>query len=124
MSKFMLNDEDAINDVNPFVTHDFSLPGGVRQTGGYDSFSKPSPIDGIVGADESVYCNYALCETAKGPSTTFTSIHPRRNIDSGFTCKPPDRVKVGVSQEPRIPYIGIVIAVSSIALVLLYSKRL
>ena len=125
MSKFMLKDEDAINDVNPFVSRDFSLPGGVRQTGGYDSFSKPSPVDGIVGADESVYCNYALCETAKGPSTTFTEIHPRRNIDPGFTCKPPPkRVKVGVSQEPRIPYVGIAIVVSSIALVLLYSKRL
>ena len=30
MSKIMLNDEDAINDVNPFVKHDFSLPGSVR----------------------------------------------------------------------------------------------
>ena len=124
MSKFMLKDEDAINDVNPFVSRDFSLPGGVRQTGGYDSFSKPSPVDGIVGADESVYCNYALCETAKGPSTTFAQIHPRMNIDPGFTCKPPKRVKVGVSQEPRVPYVGIAIVVSSIALVLLYSKRL
>jgi len=125
MSKFMLKDEDAINDVNPFVTRDFSLPGGVRQTGGYDSFSKPTPVDGIVGADESVYCDYALCETAKGPSTTFTEIHPRRNIDPGFTCKPPPKsVKVGVSQEQRVPYGGIAIIVASIALVLLYSKRL
>ena len=125
MSKFMLKDEDAINDVNPFVTRDFSLPGGVRQTGGYDSFSKPTPVDGIVGADESVYCDYALCEMAKAPSTTFTEIHPRRNIDPGFTCKPPPkRVKVGVSQEQRVPYGGIAIIVASIALVLLYSKRL
>jgi hypothetical protein len=30
MSKFMLNDEDAINDVNPHVTQDFSPPGSVR----------------------------------------------------------------------------------------------
>ncbi len=36
----MLDDEDAINDVNPFVTHDFSLPGSVRQTGDFASFLK------------------------------------------------------------------------------------
>ncbi len=27
MSKFMLDDDDAINDVNPFVEHDFSFQG-------------------------------------------------------------------------------------------------
>jgi hypothetical protein len=40
MSKYMLNDEDAINDVNPFVSHDFSLPGGVRQTGNFEDFTE------------------------------------------------------------------------------------
>jgi hypothetical protein len=38
MSEYMLNDDDAINDVNPFVTHDFSLPGGVRETGDFADF--------------------------------------------------------------------------------------
>ena len=36
----MLNDEDAINDVNPFVSRDFSLPGGVRQTGDFEDFTE------------------------------------------------------------------------------------
>ena len=36
----MLNDEDAINDVNPFVQRDFSLPGGVRQTGNFEDFQE------------------------------------------------------------------------------------
>jgi hypothetical protein len=40
MSSYMLNDEDAINDVNPFVTHDFSLPGGVRQMNEFENFSE------------------------------------------------------------------------------------
>jgi len=40
MSEFMLNDEDAINDVNPFVQRDFSLPGGVRQTGNFEDFQE------------------------------------------------------------------------------------
>ena len=46
MSKIMLNDEDAINDVNPFVKHDFSLPGSVRQTGGFDNFTKTPAGEG------------------------------------------------------------------------------
>jgi len=36
----MLTDEEAIDKVNPFVTHDFSLPGSVRQSGGYDDFTE------------------------------------------------------------------------------------
>jgi hypothetical protein len=36
----MLDDEYAIDDVNPFVQHDFSLPGGVRQTGDFMIFRK------------------------------------------------------------------------------------
>ena len=39
MSEHMLCDEDAINDVNPFVSRDFSLPGGVGQTGDFADFS-------------------------------------------------------------------------------------
>ena len=34
----MLNDQAAIDDINPFVQHDFSLPGGVRQTGNFEDF--------------------------------------------------------------------------------------
>ena len=47
----MLNDEDAINDVNPFVTHDFSLPGGVRQTGDFEDFSEMRNEPGIPEQD-------------------------------------------------------------------------
>ena len=123
MSKFMLNDEDAINDVNPFVKHDFSLPGSVRQTGGFDNFSKTPTGEGIVGADESVYCSYALCETAEKPSTVFTNIHPRRNIDTGFTCGPDEKIKVGIAKEERIPYFGIFLITLFIALVVSIVRR-
>jgi len=47
MSKHMLNDEDAINDVNPFVTYDFSLPGGVRQTGNFSDFVEVEKTGGL-----------------------------------------------------------------------------
>ena len=58
----MLNDEDAINDVNPFVTHDFSLPGGMRQTGEFENFSERDmptiigPIQNKIGQLIPRYC--------------------------------------------------------------------
>lgn len=123
MSKFMLNDQDAINDVNPFVKHDFSLPGSVRQTGDFDNFSKSPTGEGIIGADESVYCSYALCETAEKPTNVFKDIHPRRNIDTGFNCKEDDKVKVGVAKEEQIPYFGIFLVTIFIALVVSIVRR-
>lgn len=123
MSKFMLNDQDAINDVNPFVKHDFSLPGSVRQTGDFDNFSKSPTGEGIIGADESVYCSYALCETAEKPTNVFKDIHPRRNIDTGFNCKEDDKVKVGVAKEEQIPYFGIFLMTIFIALVVSIVRR-
>ena len=123
MSKFMLNDQDAINDVNPFVKHEFSLPGSVRQTGDFDNFSKSPTGEGIIGADESVYCSYALCETAEKPTNVFKNIHPRRNIDTGFNCDEDEKVKVGVAKEERIPYFGVFLMAIFIALVVSIVRR-
>jgi len=123
MSKFMLNDEDAINDVNPFVKHDFSLPGSIGQTGDFDNFSKTPTGEGIVGADESVYCSYALCETADKPTTTFTAIHPKRNIDTGFTCNSDQKIKIGVAKGEQIPYFGVFLITIFIALVVSIARR-
>ena len=88
MSSYMLNDEDAINDVNPFVTHDFSLPGGMRQTGEFENFSelkktvcKPVSVD-----DRSVFCDFGLCNDQLKPVVRDIIIQPKRNIDTGFTC--------------------------------------
>ena len=47
MSEFMLNDEAAIDDINPFVQHDFSLPGGVRQTGNFEDFQEVPGKQGV-----------------------------------------------------------------------------
>ena len=45
MSKYMLSDENTINEINPFVVSDFSLPGG---------WSEPQPyVDDII--DSKVY---------------------------------------------------------------------
>ena len=64
MSNFMLSDEDSINDVNPFVTRDFSLPGGVRQTGDFADFTGIRSEKGIPEPERSVYCDYGLCKEA------------------------------------------------------------
>ena len=120
----MLSDEDAINDVNPFVTQDFSLPGSVRQSGGFDNFSNVSASSGIVDGGESVYCSLASCETQTKPTNAFGTIHPRRNIDTGFVCSTPEKMKVGVAKNStQIPYFGIILIALFITLVLSYARR-
>ncbi len=123
MSVHMLNDEDAINDVNPFITHDFSLPGGMRQTGGFDDFQEVTSSTGIPAAGKSVFCETGLCSKEKEPHRLERGVHPRRNIDVGFTCgEKKEMVKVGVSNR-SIPWGWVLIAVLVIVLALLYARR-
>lgn len=122
MSTFMLNDAAAIDDINPFVLHDFSLPGGVRQTGDFQDFQEIPPSKGIPEPTKSVFCDLALCEDEKTPCTLDKTIHPRRNIDYGLSCgKPKNKVKIGVSNR-KIPWRWILIALI-IVLVLLILRR-
>jgi|TARA_B110000483_G_C17754714_1_gene373729 hypothetical protein len=123
MSKFMLNDEDAINDVNPFVKHDFSLPGSVRQSGGFDNFSNTTISKNMFETSESVYCSFGSCETQSKPTNVFGTIHPRRNIDTGVECDASTNVKVGVADQGRVPYFGIFLIAMFITLVLSYTRR-
>ena len=126
MSKYMLNDEDAINDVNPFVSHDFSLPGGVRQTGDYDDFTEMRSESGISEGERSVYCDYGLCAESTTKCSVSRPIHPRRNIDTGFTKNDRtiiDRVVVGVAKNPRFSIIGASIILLTIILILYYIRR-
>jgi hypothetical protein len=116
----MLNDDDAINDVNPFVTHDFSLPGGVRQTGNFEDFVEVKPKILPIQV-KSVFCNTGLCANETEPCLIDKKVHPRRNIDYGFT-RPKKEVIVGVSNK-SIPYFWIFLALLVLTLVLLYVKR-
>jgi len=87
MSEYMLSDEDTMNDVNPFVTHDFSLPGGVRQMNRPDDFKEIGNVIDIPVLEKSVYCDTHLCKEMVGKPTVMNKVvHPRRNIDRGFTC--------------------------------------
>ena len=123
----MLNDEDAINDVNPFVSRDFSLPGGVRQTGDFDDFTEIRSENGIPAPERSVYCDYGLCTESTSQCSLSRPLHPRRNIDKGFTKN--DRkfkipqVVVGVANNPKFSIIGALICLSTIAVILYYARR-
>jgi hypothetical protein len=126
MSKYMLNDEDAINDVNPFVSHDFSLPGGVRQTGNFEDFTEMRSEPGIPEKQRSVYCDYGLCAESTNECSLSRPLHPRRNIDPGFTKndrKFVERVVVGVANNPKFSIIGALICLLAIALILYYIRR-
>lgn len=128
MSQYMLNDEDTINDVNPFVSRDFSLPGGVRQTGDFEDFTEiRSEESSISTSERSVYCDYGLCEESSSQCSLSRPVHPRRNIDKGFTendrkFKIP-QVTVGVANNPKMSIIGAFICIFTISLILYYARR-
>lgn len=123
MSKFMLDDDDAINDVNPFVEHDFSLPGGVRQTGDFSDFVEVRKGPGLPADKKSVFCNTGLCADEKKPCRINKVVRPKRNIDYGFTRPEPKKVvTVGVSNK-SIPYLWIALVTLIIVLALLYVRR-
>jgi len=122
----MLNDEDAINDVNPFVSRDFSLPGGVRQTGDFDNFAEIRSENGIPAPERSVYCDYGLCAESTSQCSLSRPIHPRRNIDLGFTQNDRtfvQRAVVGVANNPQFSVIGALICLSTIAVIVYYARR-
>ena len=122
----MLTDEEAIDNVNPFVTHDFSLPGSVRQSGGYDDFTEFRKESGIVEPKRSVYCDYGLCADSVSECSLSRDVHPRRNIDTGFTEKKKsviEKVTIGVSNHPEFSIIGGSIILLAIALSLYYARR-
>jgi hypothetical protein len=122
----MLNDEDAINDVNPFVSRDFSLPGGVRQTGDFDNFAEIRSENGIPAPERSVYCDYGLCAESTSQCSLSRPIHPRRNIDLGFTQNDRtfvQRAVVGVANNPQFSVIGALICLSTITVIVYYARR-
>lgn len=124
MSSFMLDDDDAINDVNPFVSRDFSLPGGVRQTGDFTDFMEIRPGEALYEDEKSVYCGYGLCEEEVAPVMMTKEVHPKRNIDYGCTPKKEivteKKPVVGVAKKPR--YLTLVLIIL-ILLLLFFALR-
>lgn len=122
MSEFMLNDEDAINDVNPFVQRDFSLPGGVRQTGNFEDFQEVPKSGGIPPVGKSIFCTVGLCAVEKQPCRINRNVQPRRNIDYGLGCGR-EREPVKAVASNKNTAIQLIIASILIALILLILVR-
>ena len=125
MSHHMLSDQHAMDDVNPFVVHDFSLPGGVGQTGDFADFSQTQEEAGIQEPSKSVFCDYALCTDASETCSLSRPLHPRRNIDTGFAVKRPldELIRVGVGNKPRFSMTGWLIILIFFFTILYYIKR-
>lgn len=123
----MLTEEEAIDKVNPFVTHDFSLPGSVRQSGGYDDFTEIRSEPGIQKPKRSVYCEYGLCAESTSDCYLDRPLIPHRNIDTGFTKQKKrgiiEKVKVGVSNHPEFSMIGGGLIITSIIVMIYYTRR-
>ena len=84
MSKFMLDDDAAIDGVNPYTTFDFSLPGTSRN---------PESKDSIVTNSKGVHFREPLtdeieprvCGCGNPECSLSRPLIPGRNIDKGFT---------------------------------------
>lgn len=93
MSKYMLCDQDTINDINPFVSRDFSLPGGVRQQTEFADRSLVKEKPGMeIQEEKSPYCEYGLtsgwrtnemCRPQGTMCVDERPLYPERNIDYG-----------------------------------------
>lgn len=104
MSKYMLCDRDTINDINPFVSRDFSLPGGVRQLTEFADRSLVKEKPGMeIQEEKSPYCAYGLtsgwktnemCRPQGNMCVDERPFIPQLNIDRGFTVDRPPSPRV------------------------------
>ena len=94
MSKYMLSDENANDNVNPFVLIDFSLPGERLSP---HTFSKdklvPQKVDTPTEMTSPI-CDYGIsagnktidmCRPQKPNCPLKRPLYPMRNLDLGFT---------------------------------------
>ena len=88
MSKYMLSDENTINEINPFVVSDFSLPGG---------WSEPQPyVDDTVDskvhiASEGIVAGYRTIDSVAAikPNCPMSRpLEPVRSHDSDIINVP------------------------------------
>jgi hypothetical protein len=136
MSRYMLCDDATINDVNPFVVHDFSLPGGVRQTPEFADHTKDVGVkrDGIKYEKLSPICDIAatmgdrtvdFCKGGREPPCPLgRAVHPRRNIDYGFT-RTAHKTATNAQTETRVglPAMNILAFIVLLVLVVLILRR-
>lgn len=97
MSKDMLSDSNTINDFNPYVMGDMSLPGASRQPQMFDRHPLPHQVEkDPFETRQSVICDYGItagsktidmCRPTEPNCPLSRPLLPGRNIDRGFTVK-------------------------------------
>mgnify|MGYP000859108288 CR=1 FL=1 len=113
----MLDDRELMNDINPFVARDFSPPGSVRKMGDFKDFSREVETKGgVIEVERSVFCEDSLCRNQVEPIVCVKEVHPKYNVDHGFT--------VGVSDTHNTRYLLIAsgIVVTFLALYIVVRK--
>lgn len=134
MSKYMLCDQDTINDVNPFVSRDFSLPGGIRQLSSFADRSLVKEKSGMeVQGEKSPFCGYArtggwrtkdMCEPSKPNCFDDRPLYPERNIDYGFVAHAdPNHRHTIPAPRARFDFRHVLILIILIIAVLLILRR-
>ena len=97
MSKFMLSDENTINDINPFVVSDFSLPGGWSEPQPYIDDTIDSKVyiasEGIVAGDRTIDSVMAI----KPNCPMSRPLEPIRSYDSDIVKVPTKVIGVATS---------------------------
>ena len=128
MSSSMLNDEDTINNINPFVVNDFSLPGAKGERRNFEKFKSEGEIIMQDIKEESPMCDsisssgwgaVEMCSGMKNPCTLSRPLIPGRNIDIGFT----DQVGKKYTGKKREKKVNIIATVSILLILLLILRR-
>ena len=129
MSKDMLDDTNTINDFNPYVMGDFSLPGASRQPHAFDSYpTAPVEMNPTFPVDEeSPLCSYGItagdntidmCRPVAPNCPLSRPLLPGRNIDRGFTVE-----KKKVEKKKSILDVNMIIIIVLMILILLLATR-
>lgn len=97
MSRYMLSDENTINDINPFVVSDFSLPGGWSEPQPYIDNTVDSKVyiasEGIVAGDRTIDSVMAI----KPNCPMSRPLEPIRSYDSDIVKVPAKVIGVATS---------------------------
>ncbi len=125
MSAYMLDDDVLMDAINPFVMYDVSLPGGVRKTGNFADFKEVQKQKNLWTPVKSPYCDFGLCRDEIEPLILERGVHPRRNIDTGFTCLPKTKTggTTGVRADVNVSGTMMILILLFIVLALLFSRR-
>lgn len=95
MSRDMLSDSNTINDFNPYVMGEMSLPGASRKPQEFDRHPLPhQETKDPFASEQSVMCDHGItagsktidmCRPTKPNCSLSRPLLPGRNIDRGFT---------------------------------------